>query len=485
MFLTFLNKADKRKLVLLQYLENAVSLSETKEALMDNLTMSEFLINKTVQELNTDFYEFGLDEEFGIVTDGTVIKLNASGLATSDNVLTYYLDQSLKFSMLKECFFEQLSSLYEFATNHFLSHTPVYKEFKQFKQILNDYDIEVTKEFRLIGEENEIREFILLFFMKEYYLNQSVFPKEIETKRKTFDALNSQGWLNPQQSARMQIRKEQYLGIIITRMCNGHFLQNTVEDGLINAEHLRIIEELKDWLAKILPTVSLTTLEREAKEILRFLIVEGWLVENDRYIDQNHYITQLNEHFYTELSGRFALSQELLALLTTELMNIHYQLLSFSFSSRCEYQHLDVTYFLQTYPEYVAFCRNYLEANRNRPILWNNKEFLFFRYLILLISTIPLKEISVPLYVCVDFSYGRSYNQMIRNNIEKILDLNIQFQSFPDEKTHLTLSNMPFYGAMGINHILWLAPPRPVDWVNFTEKVVGIRREFLKKKFEK
>lgn len=52
MFLTFLNKADKRKLVLLQYLENAVSLSETKEALMDNLTMSEFLINKTVQELS-------------------------------------------------------------------------------------------------------------------------------------------------------------------------------------------------------------------------------------------------------------------------------------------------------------------------------------------------------------------------------------------------------------------------------------------------
>ncbi len=81
--------------------------------------------------------------------------------------------------------------------------------------------------------------------------------------------------------------------------------------------------------------------------------------------------------------------------------------------------------------------------------MWNNKEFLFFRYLILLISTIPLKEISVPLYVCVDFSYGRSYNQMIRNNIEKILDLNIQFQSFPDEKTHLTLSNMPFLWGNG------------------------------------
>ena len=176
----------------------------------------------------------------------------------------------------------------------------------------------------------------------------------------------------------MQIRKEQYLGIIITRMCNGHFLQNTVEDGLINAEHLRIIEELKDWLAKILPTVSLTTLEREAKEILRFLIVEGWLVENDRYIDQNHYITQLNEHFYTELSGRFALPQELLALLTTELTNIHYQLLSFSFSSRCEYQHLDVTYFLQTYPEYVAFVGITLKLTGTDPFCGTTRNFYSF-----------------------------------------------------------------------------------------------------------
>jgi hypothetical protein len=184
MFLTFLNKSDNRKLVLLQYLENAISLSETKEMLIDNLSMSGFLLNKTIQELNADFYEFGLDDEFDIVTDGTIIKLNASGLANSDTVLTHYLDQSLKFSMLKECFFEQLSSLYEFATNHFLSHTPVYKEFKRFRQILDDYDIRVTKEFRLEGEESEIREFVLLFFMKEYYLNQSIFPKEIEDKKR-------------------------------------------------------------------------------------------------------------------------------------------------------------------------------------------------------------------------------------------------------------------------------------------------------------
>ena len=58
----------------------------------------------------------------------------------------------------------------------------MYKEFKQFKQILNDYDIEVTKEFRLIGEENEIREFILLFY--ERILFESVGFPERNQKQK-------------------------------------------------------------------------------------------------------------------------------------------------------------------------------------------------------------------------------------------------------------------------------------------------------------
>lgn len=80
--------------------------------------------------------------------------------------------------------FEQLSSLYEFATNHYLSHNPVYKEFKQFKLILKEYDIEVTKEFQLVGEESEIREFIFLFFMKEYYLNHSLSQKVSWTKKR-------------------------------------------------------------------------------------------------------------------------------------------------------------------------------------------------------------------------------------------------------------------------------------------------------------
>lgn len=440
--------------------------------------MSEFLINKSVQELNLDFYEWGLNEEFAIVTDGTFIKLNASGLATSDTLLTYYLDQALKFSMLKECFFEQLSSLYEFATNHYLSHNPVYKEFKQFKLLLKESDIAITKDFQLVGEEKEVREFVFLFFMKVHSLNQFPFPKEIREKQQSFARFNDQPWFDPEQSARMQIRKKQYLGIVITRILHGHFLENSMDNDLVLPKHQLIIEEILTWLVELAPTVTKDILEREAKDILRFLIVEGWLVDNQTYIDQEQpYIQQLNTNFLAAIEPYFDLSTDTLVLLHKEMTTIHYQLLSFSFISRYECHHMDVTYFLEMYPEYAAFCRNYLDKNRNRPIFWNNKEFLFFRYLILMVSIIPLQEILGPLYVCVDFSFGYAYNQMIQKNIVKILDLNICFQDFLTDDTQLILSDLPFYGALAIDHILWLAPPRPIDWANFTEKVNQIRKE--------
>ncbi len=67
----FLNKVDKKKkIALFQLLENAPMLTESKETVMQELELSEFIVNKTVAELNADFIEFGLSEDFQIVSDG-------------------------------------------------------------------------------------------------------------------------------------------------------------------------------------------------------------------------------------------------------------------------------------------------------------------------------------------------------------------------------------------------------------------------------
>lgn len=83
----FLNKVDKRKIALFQLLENAPMLTEAKETVMQELELSEFIVNKTVAELNADFIEFGLSEDFQIVSDGIFLTLNESGTETSATLI--------------------------------------------------------------------------------------------------------------------------------------------------------------------------------------------------------------------------------------------------------------------------------------------------------------------------------------------------------------------------------------------------------------
>lgn len=476
-----MNKISKRKLALLKYLENAVSLTETKEFLVAKLGMSNFLLTKTVQELNIDFYQIGLNEEFKIYSDRETIKLivtNESGLIASEALLTHYLDHSLKFSLLKECFFEQLSSLYEFATNHYLSHTPVYKEFRKFKLILKEYGIQVNKKFHLVADEGDLRAFIFSFFIKDYYISQFLFPVEIIEKQKSFSHFYDKSWLNSQQSIVKWNRLNLYLWIMITRIQNDHFIQKKTLSNIVTSKQLSVIEEIKLWLLEISPKASEECIAHEVYALLGFLVVDGWLVDNQQYIDKEQsYIKQLNANFLTAIQKKFTLSSEIMMLLCTEITTIHYELLSFSVGVREEYQNLNISYFSDAYPEFTAFCNNHLKENYNSYVLRNNRDFLFFRYLVLLISIIPLKEITEAFYICVDFSFGSSYNQMIQKKINKMLDLNIKYQNFPNDNTHLILSNLPFYEEHLTDHILWVTPPEIIDWIKFTEKVAGIRRK--------
>lgn len=52
----------------------------------------------------------------------------------------------------------------EFALEHFVSHTLAYKEFKELKKMLENYQITINKEFHLVGNETNLREVTTLVF---------------------------------------------------------------------------------------------------------------------------------------------------------------------------------------------------------------------------------------------------------------------------------------------------------------------------------
>ena len=54
--------------------------------------------------------------------------------------------------MFQDFFFQRFDSVNEFALEHFVSHTLAYKEFKELKKMLENYQITINKEFHLVGK---------------------------------------------------------------------------------------------------------------------------------------------------------------------------------------------------------------------------------------------------------------------------------------------------------------------------------------------
>lgn len=64
---------------------------------------------------------------------------------------------------------------------------------------------------------------------------------------------------------------------------------------------------------------------------------------------------------------------------------------------------------------------------------------------------------------------------MIQKNIEKITEWNIIFKAHVDESVQLILSDIHFVDWPEITQIIWLAPPRPVDWSHFIKTLSALR----------
>lgn len=75
----------------------------------------------------------------------------------------------------------------EFALEHFVSHTLAYKEFKELKKMLENYQITINKEFHLVGNETNLREVTTLVFLQLYQRDFSLYGKKVLEQIRNFE----------------------------------------------------------------------------------------------------------------------------------------------------------------------------------------------------------------------------------------------------------------------------------------------------------
>ena len=470
----FLNKVDKRKIALFQLLENAPMLTESKETVMQELELSEFIVNKTVAELNADFIEFGLSEDFQIVSDGIFLTLNESGTETSATLIDCYIKESLRFAMFQDFFFQRFDSVNEFALEHFVSHTLAYKEFKELKKMLENYQITINKEFHLVGNETNLREVTTMVFLQLYQRDFSLYGKKVLEQIRNFELFFSEKVHLNQRAGYAQAKCFHFLAVSLVRTQQQFYVEKKVDSQVLKQLAGDNQQNVFNWLESLqVPEPQRTN---EGNYLLLFLIAEEWLqVASAALCQRFAEIQQLNRDLLSYLKIQFQLSEEVLQGFEQKVTIVHFKLFHFPIEANYSYRKMDITYFAETYTEYFSASRQFIQEQKTNPAVWDARQFLFYRYLLLMVDALPLKKVLAPITLCVDFSFGEAYNRMIQKNIEKITEWNIIFKAHVDESVQLILSDIHFVDWPEITQIIWLAPPRPVDWSHFIKTLSALR----------
>lgn len=474
-----LDKNTVRKLHFFRILEESPSLSERAKVMMDKLEMSDYLLTKTIQELNYDFDQFKLGEVFHIYTKDDEIILEESFLATSDYLEECYLGQSHIFGIIESIFLNQFVSVNDYAINHFISYPIIYRELKHRRSALKRFGVTITKQFQFSGKERDIRNLLTLLFTKIYKGNFNLY-QGFRTKA-TEQIKQLEAIFGTRFSEKVKTELMHQLCISQSRLKNSS--QTIVNE--VSQEHIHFFFPMMTSCSQVFKfgDNKEANLQAELTLIYSELLRNGYgnqqLFEKMR---KDKAIHQRSQYFVGEVVSKLKLDITKIEVerLYRELDIIHFQVVYLPQRSQIIEERIDVSYFEDTYGRFFQFTRHFILESQKHPDgkgIWESGGFVFYHYLLLLITVIPPELFSPPIYIYVDFSLGKLYNDYIIKNMSVLTSLNIVIESYLSDQTMLILTDRyPGDGALEIEAVVWLEPPRARDWSVFATKILEIQK---------
>lgn len=478
---SFISKDDKRKIDIIRLLEEATDFSYLKVNLQEQMGLSDFLFDKTMSELIHDFETYQIDQLFQLEIDKFEVHLTEDYQATSDLLLENYLRNSQGFEILLAIFEGKLKSVNDYALDHYSSYTNIYKQVQQIKKEFKPYGIELDKQYRLIGNECNLRMVLTRIFKFAYPNQLTLYSEElIQRLDDSLIELSKHEGFNLAENVKSLYRH--YLALAIMRNKNGFERaeyennQQRIIDNL-TAAYPNEIGHLNAVLERAFGT---ELMEADRQDILSLLYVNQGF---DSVVDQKVFIgkriTRLNERLIQSFIDAWGShSSDKLVQVFNEFNRIHYEAIYFPLNTLYSFERFDMTFFKDSYFEYFTFCQKYLsdQSFLKSEDLLDARIYLFSKYLLTFIMYIPMEEISEPLSVCIDFSFGQQYNQFIARNLSFFINFVINITNEADDQTDLVITDMnKLYDKRHSEKILWLAPPRATDWANLAKRLIEIR----------
>lgn len=467
-----LMEEERYQLYMLQILEARKSTFCSVDQICEILELSKYKAEKNLEALQDTLL---LVEEKSSITVEPTGEIHLSGITNLllKKMRLYYLEKSPYFFMFHSFITKEMGVETQLEQLP-VSRSLAYKYQKYVKKLLSEENFKLNKN-QVIGSEFRLRSFVFGFYYDVF--NGISNPFSVEISKMTKEIID---FLVNYQNVSIPKTKEHkltfFINVWLTRISHGH---------LVKEEYTRMKDNtLKEYLMRIMVTnfsLSRGSCEKEISYFFLFLgleEIEPTSVEEYLNLESEKDVKRITMELLTKLSQQFNSNFQKLTNyqeLADGLTMINRRWLVYHFRESSFILKVQLKYFQEVNPKFEQFVRTFI-GNLDDALFESTQEKnkLYYDYLFFLITKIPVEELEEPIYVCIDFSHGKSYNDYIRMMLLTLKSMHIVYEESISSMTQIYLSDFALEELI-CEQMIWKRPPTPDDWEEFGELLLKVR----------
>lgn len=454
------------KLAIIRKLEQHYLFSERKDTLCEQLAISQYLLERSILEINEDLKRFDLNDDMELIEQNNEVILFQEAQISSSIIEENYLKDSMELTLLQTIFFNQFASIKKYGEEHSMSRTVVYKIVDRIRQELAQYDIKLSKNFQLVGDEMKIRQYFTMLYYRIYkdsdeLYNQSdiLAVNEIITAIKPYCEEVNTFYLF-----------KHYLFVMLERVKKKRkcFLSGNFYSAEFDKEN-GVYHTIDQWIKR-----TITGTNRE-------IAVEVRGIQSQLSVYQSelgHFEDEWIEACTQQLKKQILMYPQLMMKsqrLESELDRLIYQHYYTTPLIDLTLRVMDLEFFHERYPIIFEICHTFIYQLKKDEFKFSKKS-LFFNLLLVLSEQYDQESEKSTINIYVNFTQGEKYNRFIQKQIQIFDSFSINFQPIIRPDTDLIVSDYLPQTTFSARTLIWLAPPRASDWRNFGNEIVQINR---------
>lgn len=464
---------DKNKLKLLELIQTNSDKRIEISFLEEKTDISKFKLNKLLKTLKIDLMETLLLDNIFTLNRG-VIQVNS--FITDENILKLrqrYASESLVYQLFFYLLFSN-KTINNFIATHYVSNSSLYIYKKKLSNLLKEEHLNIKGNV-IEGDELKIR-FVAYSILDD--LNGVSYPfSEIQKNQSNQFVFWIEQLFQIRIRNSLRYKLSVFLSIAALRIKKNSYLKDFPSYFKVDTSSKEYAELVKKLIKDF--CISRELAESEAAAIYIFLYINDILKKKEfiKFEDLKDHLQLLNSNYIEiikKLTRDDSINTSFLNELIQDVQPIHERLLlvpdiHHRFSSVKNTQIFQDEYplFNRVVRENISKVSSIIDLNEDE------QSDLYTYYMLELVEKFPFNPTERPVYITLDFSYGKIYEEYVSEHLQHFLERKIVIEKVISSRTDVYISDF-YFENLSCTSILWQKLPSKFNWPELITKIEKI-----------